>query len=85
MKTLPNQTASESAIDKRDYTSAILSKPTNERDSNVSFSVATGSVVANDFDDLPVEMRSAKRWLLYKNEPNQDSDKKPRKVPYYTT
>ena len=85
MKTLPNQTASESAIDKRDYTSAILSKPTNERDSNVSFSVATGSVVANDFDDLPVEMRSAKRWLLYKNEPNQDSNKKPRKVPYYTT
>jgi archaellum biogenesis ATPase FlaH len=85
MKTLPNNTAFESALDKRDYTSVISSKPTNERDSNVSFSVATGSVVANDFDDLPVEMLSAKRWLLYKKEPNQDSNKKPRKVPYYTT
>ena len=85
MKTLPNQTASESAIDKRDYTSAILSKPTNEMDLHVSASVSMGSVMANDYVDLPVQMLSAKRWLLYKKEPNQDSNKKPRKVPYYVT
>ena len=33
--------------------------------------------------ELPVEMRDAKRWLLWKSVPNDDPTKKPRKVPYY--
>ena len=32
---------------------------------------------------LPVEMRDAKRWLLWKSMPNDDKAKKPRKVPHY--
>jgi hypothetical protein len=42
--------------------------------------------MVNNLDNLPDEMRRAIRWLLYKNEPNQDSNKKkPRKAPYYTS
>ena len=42
--------------------------------------------MVDNFDNLPDEMRRAIRWLLYKNEPNQDSNKKkPRKAPYYTS
>ena len=62
---------------------------------NVPISISKGSsastpsivrgVMVSNFDDLPDEMRGAKRWLLYKEEPNQDSNKKPRKVPYYVT
>jgi hypothetical protein len=32
---------------------------------------------------LPIEMRKAKRWLIWKSEPASDNTKKPRKVPYY--
>lgn len=35
------------------------------------------------YDHLPVEMRNARRWLLWKAVPNLDPNKKPRKVPYY--
>lgn len=41
--------------------------------------------MVNNFDNLPDEMRNAKRWLLYKNEPNLTPNKKARKVPYYVT
>lgn len=34
-------------------------------------------------ENLPVAMREAQRWLLWKREPNTDPVKKPRKVPYY--
>lgn len=37
----------------------------------------------SDYTDLPDEMRNAKRWLVWKSEPNHDPTKKPRKVPYY--
>jgi hypothetical protein len=43
-------------------------------------------VTAEDpFPELPDAMKAAKRWLLWKLEPNADPTKKPRKVPYYTT
>ena len=35
------------------------------------------------FDALPRVMRDARRWLLWREEPNPDPTKKPRKVPYY--
>ncbi len=34
-------------------------------------------------DSLPVKMRDAKRWLVWKSIPNPDANKKARKVPYY--
>ncbi len=37
----------------------------------------------NEFENLPDEMRNARRWLLWKSVPNPDPTKKPRKVPYY--
>lgn len=37
----------------------------------------------DDYDNVPNEMRSAPRWLLWRSEPNKDPSKKPRKVPYY--
>ena len=37
-----------------------------------------------DFAALPIEMRAAKRWLLWREEPNPDPTKKPQKIPYYT-
>ena len=40
-------------------------------------------ITAAQFDKIPIEMRDAKRWLMYKLEPNEELDKKPRKVPYY--
>lgn len=35
--------------------------------------------------DIPDQMKSARRWLLWKLEPHADLTKKPRKVPYYVT
>lgn len=35
------------------------------------------------FEALPKKMRDARRWLLWREEPNPDPTKKPRKVPYY--
>jgi len=32
-------------------------------------------------DRLPIAMRNARRWLLWKSVPNPDSTKKPRKMP----
>lgn len=37
------------------------------------------------FPELPNDMKSAERWLLWKSEPNADPTKKPRKVPYYAS
>lgn len=37
------------------------------------------------FPDIPDEMKSAQRWLLWRSEPNEDPAKKPRKVPYYAS
>ena len=39
----------------------------------------------DEFDNLPDEMRNAKRWLLWKLESNPDPTKKSRKVPYYAS
>jgi hypothetical protein len=36
-----------------------------------------------DYENIPNEMRIARRWLLWKSIPNQDTTKKPRKVPFY--
>lgn len=36
-----------------------------------------------DFDNLPDEMLNARRWLVWKSVPNNDPNKKPRKVPFY--
>jgi len=38
----------------------------------------------DDYENIPYEMRNAKRWLLWKSIQNQDPTKKPRKVPFYT-
>lgn len=38
---------------------------------------------ADPFPDLPAEMKAARRWLLWRSEPNADPAKKPRKTPYY--
>ena len=35
------------------------------------------------FDALPRVMRDARRWLLWREEPNPDPTKKPRKIPFY--
>lgn len=44
--------------------------------------IARQTLTADDFDVLPVEMRNARRWLLWRKMP--DSSKKGwRKVPYY--
>ncbi|MGZ8910687.1 MAG: DUF3987 domain-containing protein [Methylococcaceae bacterium] len=37
----------------------------------------------SNYADLPDEMQNAKRWLVWKYEPNPEPTKKPRKVPYY--
>lgn len=37
----------------------------------------------DDFPDIPAAMKAARRWLLWRAEPNSDATKKPRKVPYY--
>ena len=42
------------------------------------------TIAATDFDDLPTQMRDAKRWMVWRSVPNADPTKKPRKVPYYT-
>lgn len=36
----------------------------------------------DDYDDIPAQMKAARRWLLWRSEPGE---KKPRKVPYYTS
>lgn len=41
--------------------------------------------MANDYSDIPEMMRQAKRWLLWKLEPDKDPTKKPKKVPYYVS
>lgn len=38
---------------------------------------------SSNYDHLPIAMRSARRWLLWKSVPNPDPLKKPRKIPYY--
>jgi hypothetical protein len=42
-----------------------------------------GPVVLDEFADIPAAMRAARRWLLWKSEPNADPAKKPRKTPWY--
>lgn len=37
---------------------------------------------AEDYEDIPAQMKAARRWLLWRSEPGE---KKPRKVPYYTS
>lgn len=39
---------------------------------------------APQLDDLPAQMREARRWLVWREEPSV-GDKKPRKVPYYVS
>jgi hypothetical protein len=39
----------------------------------------------SDFGDVPDQMKAARRWLLWRLEPNPDPKKKQRKVPYYVT
>ena len=85
MKTPPNNATFESALDRHNYTSTPSSKPANTAVSTLLATTATGCVIVINSDNLPDEMRNAIRWLLYKKEPNQDSNKKPRKVPYYVT
>ncbi len=43
------------------------------------------AAIGADYDHLPIEMRSAKRWLLWQSVRNLDPTKKPRKVPYYAS
>lgn len=38
---------------------------------------------ADDYEAVPQRMRDAKRWIVWKSEPNRDPAKKPRKVPFY--
>lgn len=38
---------------------------------------------AGEYDSLPNEMITARRWLVWRMEKNPDPTKKPRKVPYY--
>src|SRR5471032_1995795 len=42
-------------------------------------------IKAAQYQNIPVEMRNAKRWLLWSFKANPDSTKKPRKVPYYAS
>jgi hypothetical protein len=43
------------------------------------------AVTAEDFADLPEQMRAAKRWLVWKSKPKDDPTKKPGKVPHYVS
>jgi hypothetical protein len=36
-----------------------------------------------EYQDIPMLMRNAKRWLLWKSVPNKDETKKSRKLPFY--
>ena len=38
-----------------------------------------------NYDRLPIAMRNARRWLLWKSVRNPDSTKKPSKIPYYAS
>jgi len=42
-----------------------------------------GDAFDDPYPDLPAAMKSARRWLLWRYEPNDDPTKKPRKVPVY--
>ena len=42
--------------------------------------IARHALTAEDYAVLPAEMRNARRWLLWKEKPNEHG-KKPRKVP----
>lgn len=37
------------------------------------------------YPDIPASMKAARRWLLWRLEPNEDPAKKPRKVPLYVS
>lgn len=37
----------------------------------------------NNYDKLPLQMRKAARWLLWKSVQGDDASKKPRKFPFY--